>query len=85
MPNRENLGGISHQIAMTQVSTDKIKTAMATYPGADAARVAFSNLWQPIWRLHPSRADAFSTRGSESKGGSDGRRRARPAQGGKAV
>ena len=36
--------GISHQIAMTQVSTDKIKTEMATYLGADAARVAFSNL-----------------------------------------
>ncbi len=26
---------------MTQVSTNKIITAMATYPGADAARVAF--------------------------------------------
>ncbi len=39
--NRENLGGIGHQIAMTQVSTDQIRTAMATYPGADAARVAF--------------------------------------------
>jgi len=39
--NRENLGGIGHQIAMTQVSTNKIKTAMATYPGAGAAMVAF--------------------------------------------
>ena len=39
--NRENLGGIGHQIAVTQVSTDQIRTAMATYPGADAARVAF--------------------------------------------
>ncbi len=39
--NRENLGGIGHQIAVTQVSTDEIRTAMATYPGADAARVAF--------------------------------------------
>jgi len=39
--NRENLGGIGHQIAMTQVSTNKIKTAMATYPGAGTAMVAF--------------------------------------------
>jgi hypothetical protein len=39
--NRENLGGIGHQIAKTKVSTDAIRTAMATYPGADAARVAF--------------------------------------------
>ena len=39
--NRENLGGIGHQIAVAQVSTDQIITAMATYPGADAARVAF--------------------------------------------
>ena len=39
--NRENLGGIGHQIAVTQVSTSEISTAMATYPGADAARVAF--------------------------------------------
>jgi hypothetical protein len=39
--NRENLGGIGHQIAATQVSTSQIITAMATYPGADAARVAF--------------------------------------------
>jgi hypothetical protein len=39
--NRENLGGIGHQIAVTQVSTNEIITAMATYPGADAARVAF--------------------------------------------
>ena len=66
MPNRD-LGGISHQIAMTQVSTDKIKTAMATYPGADAARVAFSNLWQPIWRLHPSRS-MLSRREVQAKG-----------------
>jgi hypothetical protein len=39
--NRENLGGIGHQIAVSQVSTNEIITAMATYPGADAARVAF--------------------------------------------
>ena len=39
--NRENLGGIGHQIAVTQVSTNEIITAMATYPGADAARVVF--------------------------------------------
>jgi outer membrane protein assembly factor BamB len=39
--NRENLGGIGHQIAVAQVSTSKIKTAMATYPVADAAMVAF--------------------------------------------
>ena len=42
-------------------------------------------LYQLIWWLHPSRADAFLTRGPESKGGSDGRRRAGPALGGKAV
>jgi hypothetical protein len=39
--NRENLGGIGHAIARTQVSTDQIRTAMATYPAADAAMVAF--------------------------------------------
>jgi hypothetical protein len=39
--DRENLGGIGHQIFVTQVSTDQIRTAMATYPGPDAARVAF--------------------------------------------
>ena len=39
--SRENLGGIGHAIAKTHVSTDKIRTAMATYPGADAAMVAF--------------------------------------------
>jgi hypothetical protein len=39
--NRENLGGIGHQIATTQVSTISIISAMATYLGADAARVAF--------------------------------------------
>ena len=39
--DRANLGGIGGQIAMTQVSTDKIRTAMATYPGANAAMVAF--------------------------------------------
>jgi hypothetical protein len=39
--NRENLGGIGHPIAVTQVSTRAIRTAMATYPGAYAARVAF--------------------------------------------
>jgi outer membrane protein assembly factor BamB len=39
--DRANLGGIGGQIAMTQVSTNEIITAMATYPGATAARVAF--------------------------------------------
>jgi PQQ enzyme repeat len=39
--DRANLGGIGGQIAMTQVSTDEIRTAMATYPGVSAARVAF--------------------------------------------
>ena len=39
--NRENLGGIGHQIAVTEVSTSRIITAMATYPGAEAAKVAF--------------------------------------------
>jgi hypothetical protein len=39
--NRENLGGIGHQIAVTRVSTSAIRTAMATYPGTYAARVAF--------------------------------------------
>ncbi|HZZ62373.1 MAG TPA: hypothetical protein VFE63_14575 [Roseiarcus sp.] len=39
--DRTNLGGIGGQIAMTQVSTGKILTAMATYPGATAAKVAF--------------------------------------------
>ena len=39
--DRANLGGIGGQIAMTQVSTSEIITAMATYPGATAARVAF--------------------------------------------
>jgi len=39
--NRENLGGIGNEIAVRHVSTNKIITAMATYPGADAARVAF--------------------------------------------
>ncbi len=39
--NRENLGGIGHPIFVTQVSTSEIITAMATYPGTDAARVAF--------------------------------------------
>jgi PQQ enzyme repeat len=39
--NSENLGGIGHAIAKTQVATNEIITAMATYPGADAARVAF--------------------------------------------
>jgi hypothetical protein len=39
--NSENLGGIGHAIAVTEVSTSRIITAMATYPGADAARVAF--------------------------------------------
>jgi hypothetical protein len=39
--NSENLGGIGHQIAVTHVSTDQIRTAMATYPAAGAAMVAF--------------------------------------------
>jgi hypothetical protein len=39
--NRDNLGGIGHQIAMATVSTDRIITAMATYSLADSARVAF--------------------------------------------
>ena len=39
--NRENLGGVGHQIAVTHVSTTPIRTAMATYPGAGAAMVAF--------------------------------------------
>jgi hypothetical protein len=39
--NRENLGGIGHQIVVTQVSNSPIRTAMATYPGPYAARVAF--------------------------------------------
>ena len=39
--DRANLGGIGGQIAMTLVSTNKIITAMATYPGANAAMVAF--------------------------------------------
>jgi PQQ enzyme repeat len=39
--NRENLGGIGHQIVVTEVSTSPIRTAMATYPGTDSAMVAF--------------------------------------------
>ena len=39
--DRENLGGIGHPIFVTHVSTDQIRTAMATYPAADAAMVAF--------------------------------------------
>jgi hypothetical protein len=39
--NRENLGGIGHEIAVAHVSTSEIITAMATYPVADAAMVAF--------------------------------------------
>ena len=39
--NRENLGGIGHAIFVTTVSSEKIRTAMATYPGTDAAWVAF--------------------------------------------
>jgi outer membrane protein assembly factor BamB len=39
--NSENLGGIGHAIDVTEVSTSRIITAMATYPGADSARVAF--------------------------------------------
>jgi hypothetical protein len=39
--NRDNLGGIGHAIAVNEVATSRIITAMATYPGADAARVAF--------------------------------------------
>ncbi len=33
--------GWPHEIAVTQVSTNKIITAMATYPGADAAIAAW--------------------------------------------
>jgi hypothetical protein len=39
--NRANLGGIGGRIAMTRVSTNEIITAMATYPGASVAMVAF--------------------------------------------
>jgi outer membrane protein assembly factor BamB len=39
--DRENLGGIGHPIFVTPVSTIPICTAMATYPAADAAMVAF--------------------------------------------
>ena len=39
--NRANLGGIGGQIATTRVSTNEIITAMATYPGSNAAMVAF--------------------------------------------
>ncbi|MBV9288169.1 MAG: PQQ-binding-like beta-propeller repeat protein [Hyphomicrobiales bacterium] len=39
--NRDNLGGVGHEIAVTQVSTSEIITAMATYPVADGAMVAF--------------------------------------------
>jgi hypothetical protein len=42
--DRANLGGIGGQIAMTRVSNNKITTAMATYPGATAARVAFEGV-----------------------------------------
>jgi hypothetical protein len=41
LANPENLGGVGHQIAVTHVSTDEIVTAMATYPSASAAMVAF--------------------------------------------
>jgi hypothetical protein len=40
--NPEFLGGIGHEIVKTLVSSGPIRTAMATYPGADAARVAFN-------------------------------------------
>jgi outer membrane protein assembly factor BamB len=39
--NRQNLGGIGGQIAVTHVSTSEIITAMATYPVSDGAMVAF--------------------------------------------
>jgi hypothetical protein len=39
--HRANLGGIGGQIAKTRVSTSEIISAMATYPGAAAAKVAF--------------------------------------------
>jgi hypothetical protein len=39
--DRANLGGIGGRIAMTRVMTDEIITAMATYPGANVAMVAF--------------------------------------------
>jgi hypothetical protein len=38
--NRENLGGIGRQIAVTEVSTNEIITAMATYPVSNGAMVA---------------------------------------------
>ena len=40
--NRDNLGGVGHEIAATKVSTGEIISAMATYPVSDAAMVAFS-------------------------------------------
>jgi hypothetical protein len=39
--NPENLGGVGHAIAMTEVSTGEIRTAMATYPSTGAAMVVF--------------------------------------------
>ena len=39
--NPTNLGGVGPQLASVQVSTDQIRTAMATYPVSDGAMVAF--------------------------------------------
>jgi outer membrane protein assembly factor BamB len=39
--DRGNLGGIGHPIAIAPVSSDKIRTAMASYPTAGAVMVAF--------------------------------------------
>jgi hypothetical protein len=39
--DRANLGGIGGQITTSRVSTDEVRTAIATYPGPTAARVAF--------------------------------------------
>ncbi len=42
--NRANLGGIGGQIATAEVSANEIITAMATYPGTNAAMVAFEGV-----------------------------------------
>jgi hypothetical protein len=44
--NRENLGGVGHEIARVQVSGGEIISAMATYPVSDGAMVAFEG---PGW------------------------------------
>jgi hypothetical protein len=40
--NRDNLGGIGHPIAIAHVSSEKVRSALATYPTATAAMVAFN-------------------------------------------